>query len=76
MTQKEMIERNIGLTFDFVDYLMDNKEEMEKLPKNFQLRFIEKDFAKIERKNINSSINQEIENKYVQVKNTFDLTCQ
>ncbi len=42
--------RNIGLTFDFVSYLMDNKAEVEKLPDNFDLEFIEKDFSKLQHK--------------------------
>ena len=38
MTHKETIERNIGLTFDFVNYLIDNKGEIDKLPDNFKVR--------------------------------------
>ena len=41
MTPKETVDRNIGLTFDFVNYLIDNNEELNKLPDNFQLEFIE-----------------------------------
>lgn len=42
MTNKETIHRNIGLTFDFVRYLIKNPKEAEKLPDNFELEFIEK----------------------------------
>jgi len=49
MTYKEIVERNIGLTFDFVNYLIDNKSEVEKLPDSFNLKFIEKDFPKRQR---------------------------
>jgi len=28
----KQVERNIWLTFDFVNYLIDNKSEVEKLP--------------------------------------------
>lgn len=48
MTKKETIERNIGLTFDFVNYLIDNPNVAVNLPINFRLEFIEKDFTNIE----------------------------
>lgn len=72
MTHKETIERNIGLTFDFVNYLIDNKEEIEKLPDNFKLEFIEKDFTKVENKQLQTTT-PTLQNKYVRVKNSFDL---
>jgi len=72
MTQKETIERNIGLTFDFVNYLIDNKEEIEKLPDNFKLEFIEKDFSKTIPKQIQTT-SPNIQKKYVKVRNSFDV---
>jgi hypothetical protein len=70
MTNKETIERNIGLTFDFVNHLMDNKSDLEKLPDNFTIEFVEKDFPKRQCKQTES---KGIPNrkKYVQVKNSF-----
>lgn len=50
MTNKETVERNIGLTFDFVNYLIDNPVVTENLPENFKIEFIEKDFPNIEKK--------------------------
>lgn len=44
MTNKEKINRNIGLTFDFVKFLIDNPQKADNLPDNFELEFIEKDF--------------------------------
>ena len=73
MTHKETINRNIGLTFDFVNYLMDNKEEVEKLPDNFNLEFIEKDFSKIEHNQEQISKTTTLNKKYVRVKNSFDV---
>lgn len=72
MTHKETIERNIGLTFDFVNYLIENKEEIEKLPDNFKLEFIEKDFPKIEHKQLQTTT-PNMQNKYVRVRNSFDV---
>lgn len=45
MTNKETVERNIGLTFDFVNHLIENPYLVENLPEDFKLlEFIEKDF--------------------------------
>ena len=70
MTNKEIVERNIGLTFDFVNYLIDNKLEVEKLPDNFNLKFIEKDFPQRQcsQKEGKKTFLQE---RYVRVKNSF-----
>lgn len=46
MTHREIIEHTIELTFDFVEYLIDNQDEMKKLPDNFELVFVENDFPK------------------------------
>jgi hypothetical protein len=73
MTHKETVERNIGLTFDYVNYLIDNKEEVEKLPENFKLEFIEKDFPKIEHKQDQLPTSSIVNKKYVRVKNSFDV---
>lgn len=73
MTQKEKIKRNIGLTFDYVNYLIDNKEEVEKLPENFKLEFIEKDFTKMESKEEKSLNTPVLNKKYVVVRNSFDV---
>jgi len=70
MTRKETVERNIGLTFDFVNYLIDNKSEMEKLPDNFNLKFIEKDFPM--RQSLKKGSKQMTE-RYVRVKNSFAM---
>jgi len=72
MTHKETIERNIGLTFDFVNHLIDNKEEVEKLPDNFKLEFIEKDFSKIEHTQSQTTA-PSMQSKYVRVRNSFDV---
>ena len=37
MTNKETITRNIGLTFDFVNYLIDNPSLIEKFSDRFKL---------------------------------------
>ena len=42
MTNKEQINRNIGLAFDFVRHLISKPEDADKLPEEFELEFIEK----------------------------------
>ena len=66
MTNKEKINRNIGLTFDFVKFLLDNPEKVENLPNNFELEFIEKDF-KVDAELIGKR------KKLVKVKNSFEM---
>jgi hypothetical protein len=73
MTQKETIKRNIGLTFDFVAYLMDNKTALETLPDNFKLEFKEKDFSKLERPSAIPRPVQATEKMLVRVRNAFDI---
>ncbi|WP_436415845.1 DUF5647 family protein [Petrimonas sp.] len=72
MTKKEIIERNIGLTFDFVHHLMDNKDKLDKLPANFEIEFIDKDFKQVEMKKETVRTESEAPKKYIRVKRTFE----
>ena len=73
MTNKETVERNIGLTIDFVNYLADNPSVAENLPDNFSLEFMEKDFPNIEKTlSVNSSTPQTRE--IVRVRNTVEVS--
>ncbi len=76
MTRKEIIERNISLTFDFVHHLIDNKLEINKLPSDFDIEFIDKDFPKIEMKieGVDALSEPEVPKKYITVKRTFSLS--
>jgi hypothetical protein len=71
MTNKETIARNIGLTFDFVNHLIDHKADLEKLPDNFTIEFVEKDFPKLQRKQSEHQSALANTRKIVQVKNAF-----
>ena len=73
MTNKETIERNIGLTFDFVNFLIENPALVDDLPDDFMLEFVEKDFSKIEKK-LEVKTNPHWKKKFVRVRNTFELT--
>lgn len=72
MTNKETIERNIGLTFDFVSHFIENPSVVENLPEDYKLEFIEKDFPTIEKKKQMTS-DSKVKRKYVRVRNTFDI---
>jgi hypothetical protein len=72
MTNKETIERNIGLTFDFVNHLMDNPSIAENLPDDFKLEFIEKDFPNLEQTE-QFELNPKVKRKFVRVRNSFEL---
>ena len=72
MTNKETIERNIGLTFDFVNHLMDNPSIAENLPDDFKLEFIEKDFPNLE-KTDQFEPDPKVKRKFVHVRNSFEL---
>ena len=43
MTKKEYVERNIGMTFDFIKQLIDHPEAIESIPDGAELDFIDKD---------------------------------
>ncbi len=43
MTKKEYIERNIGMTFDFIKHLIDHPKAIESIPDGAELDFIDKD---------------------------------
>jgi hypothetical protein len=72
MTNKETVERNIGLTFDFVNQLIEKPELAERLQDEFDIEFIEKDFPNLERKEPSAKMSG-IRKKLVRVRNTFDL---
>jgi hypothetical protein len=72
MTNKETVERNIGLTFDFVHYLIDNPSVIDDLPKKFKLEFLEKDFHKLETPD-KTKRNGSYSKKVVRAANTFEL---
>jgi len=73
MTNKETIERNIGLTFDFVNHLIDKPNQVENLPENFKVEFIEKDFPNTEKKN-QTEKETKTKRKYIRVRNSFEFS--
>jgi hypothetical protein len=66
MTSKEYIKRNIGLTFDFVRFLIENPKQIKNLPDKFEMEFIEKDF------DVPSELKGK-RKKLIKVKNAFEV---
>ncbi len=44
MTKKEIVEKNIAMTFDFIRFLVEHTEVIKQIPDNAELQFIDKDF--------------------------------
>ena len=72
MTNKETTTRNIGLTFDFVNHLIDNPELIATLPDKFKLNFVESDFTSNDT-NVTNRHSRKVTEKFVKVKNTFEF---
>jgi len=43
VTRKEYAERNIGMTFDFIKYLIEHPRVIDRIPDGAELDFIDKD---------------------------------
>ncbi len=67
MTNKETVERNIGLTFDFLRQVLKDPSILDEIPDGSVIEFVEKDFAKRETR---TSVKP---NRYLRVKNQFEL---
>jgi hypothetical protein len=73
MTNKEKIERNIGLTFDFVNYLIDHPNATDNLPQQFKIEFLEKDFPNIQK--VEEQSPELFQGKMtVRVRNSFEIS--
>jgi hypothetical protein len=70
MTKKEIINRNIGLTFDFLRQVAKDPALLDKIPDGSTLEFVEKDFAKIEKSGKGKS---KTARKYMHVKSELHL---
>lgn len=66
MTNKETVNRNIGLTFDLIREIIKNPDLAEKIPNNSSIEFIEKDFETRKKSYPKNS-------KLLRVKNQIDI---
>jgi len=67
MTNKETINRNIGLTFDFVRQLVENPELIQQVEDDSVIEFLQKDYPERE------GTNQIIADKFIKVKRNFEM---
>lgn len=70
MTKKEIISRNIGLSFDFIRQAIKNPSLLDKIPNGSTLEFVEKDFTKKEK---NGPIKKKDKRKYLRVKSELEI---
>lgn len=66
MTNKETIDRNIGLTFDFITQILENPKTLDDISDNATIEFLQKDYPERE------SPKQIIADKYIRVRRIFD----
>ena len=70
MTNQETINRNIGLTFDFLRQVVLEPSILEKIPDGSTLEFVEKDFSQIEKP---YTFKTKAKRKYMRVKSKLEL---
>lgn len=66
MTNKEIVNRNIGLTFDLIRKIIENPDLADKIPDNSMIEFVEKDFE-VKRKSYAKN------SKFFKVKNEIEI---
>ena len=71
MRKDEIITKNISLVFDFLRYLTDHPELVEKLLDQCELEFLEKDFPLIE----TEASAQDTKKAFLKVEHTFTLAA-
>ncbi|MDD2477305.1 MAG: hypothetical protein PHI32_15510 [Dysgonamonadaceae bacterium] len=67
MTNKETVNRNIGLTFDFARQIIENPNLIDELDDNCTIDFLQKDYP--ETKNADDVV----ADKYIRIKRSFEL---
>lgn len=67
MTNKETINRNIGLTFDFVGQIIDDPELLDSVDDDSTIEFLQKDYPERE------SSRQKVADKFIKVNRSFEL---
>jgi hypothetical protein len=67
MTKKEMVDHNIGLTFDFLREIVRNPKLLRRIKNGSTLKFVQKDLPLPEKKNGHAK------SSYVKVNHTFEV---
>jgi hypothetical protein len=67
MTNKETVNRNIGLTFDFLKQIIKNPELVDQIKDDSVIEFLQKDNP------VKETNNREVADKFIKVKRNFEL---
>lgn len=67
MTNKETINRNVGLSFDFIRQIVKNPEMIDEIENNSIIEFLQKDYPEREK------LKRIIPNKFIKVKRNFEM---
>jgi len=68
MTNKEQIQRDIAIAFDFVEQIIDNPDILDKIPDGTAITFLDGENVKPEKR-----ISKDTAKKYVKVKRHFEV---
>lgn len=68
MTNKEQIQRDIAIAFDFVEQIIDNPDILDKIPDGTAITFLDGENVKPEKR-----ISKDTAKKYVKVKRLFEV---
>jgi hypothetical protein len=70
MKRDEIVRKNISLVFDFLRYLTDHPELIEKIPDECELEFLDKDFPLTEPEPSAEAVKK----VFLKVEHTFDIS--
>ena len=67
MINKETVNRNIGLTFDFARQIIENPALLDELEDDSTIEFLQKDYTETK------TVNDVAADKYIRVKRSYEL---
>ena len=67
MTNKETVNRNVGLSFEFIRQVVKNPEMIDKIENNSTIEFLQKDYPEREK------TKRIIADKFIKVKRNFEM---
>ena len=67
MTNKETVNRNVGLSFDFIRQIVKNPEMIDRIENNSTIEFLQKDYPEREK------TRRIIADKFIKVKRNFEM---
>ncbi len=67
MTNKETVNRNLGLSFDFIRQIVNNPKIMDKIDNNSTIEFLQKDYPEREK------TKRIIADQFIKVKRNFEM---